>query len=171
MTNIDMRHLMTIAEAPPVSQRREPTISPPGSTPAPAATSSAPADAATALTQALQALQAQNLTPDQIKAVLTQWKQELSKTVAAPTPAPAQKPANTTNSQITVGSTINRPEGQFMKTATGWVSKTTGRPVIPGKAKALDKQMMAVLQKRGLAESHKPVHVTFVRAAKKKVKL
>ena len=84
MTNIDMRHLMTIAEAPPVSQRREPTISPQGSTPAPAATSSAPADAATALTQALQALQAQNLTPDQIKAVLTQWKQELSKTVAAP---------------------------------------------------------------------------------------
>jgi hypothetical protein len=58
-----------------------------------------------------------------------------------------------------------------VKTQTGWVSKASGLPVIPGKAKALDAQMMSVLQRRGLSESRKPVHVRFVRAAKKKVKL
>jgi len=93
-----MRHLMTLAEAPPIAQRQEPTINPPGAAPAspgaapaspgaaPASPGAAPAspgagasDAVTALTQAVEALKSQHLSTDQIKAILTQWKQELNK--------------------------------------------------------------------------------------------
>ncbi|CAB4123064.1 hypothetical protein UFOVP29_223 [uncultured Caudovirales phage] len=98
---------------------------------------------------------------------------------ATPSTTPTTSPTQTsgsqgpstlsTNSKIPVGSTINRPEGQFVKTATGWVSKASGRTVISGKAKSLDAQMMSVLQRRGLSESRKPVHVRFVRSARKKV--
>lgn len=163
MTNLDMRHLIDIAEAPATSTRREPAISPPGVTPAsppPASTASPATAAATALHQAMAALTAQHLTSDQIKAILTQWKQELNKPA---TPQPAASPI----SRIPIGSTINRSEGQFKKTATGWIGPS-GQPVIPGKAKALDAQMMAVLQKRGLSESRKPIHIRFTRSAKKK---
>jgi hypothetical protein len=139
----------------------------------------APTDIASLLNKYVKQLKAKGVPNDKIKAVLLKFREQLMRSDAkptpaptpGPTPAPASKPAPVPNSKIPVNSTINRPEGQFVKTATGWVSKTTGRPVIPGKAKALDAQMMAVLQRRGLSESRKPVHVRFVRAAKKKVTL
>ena len=103
---------------------------------------------------------------DEEKAELTQQMKALAPATepgAAPTPNKPGSSTSPANSKIPVGSTISRPEGVFVKTATGWVSKASNTPVIPGKSKALDAQMISTLQKRGLSESRKPVHVKFVK--------
>jgi hypothetical protein len=125
----------------------------------------APLSADQLVQQLLKSWKAEGLNTDEINKKLA----DLIAPPPTPSPTPTPPPVTENKTQIPVNSTVILPEGTFVKTKIGWISKKSGRLVVARIAEALDIKVMKKLQTTAMSESLKPASINFVTATKKKV--